>query len=141
MDLGAFSLSLAVADLVASRTFYEHLGFVVVGGDADQGWQILRNGQAMLGIFQGMFDDNVLTFNPGLGQDTKPTADPDDVRDIHESIVAAGLDVSYTAPGMGDTPDALDGERGTAGHFMLTDPDGNHILVDQFDLDQFGADA
>lgn len=134
MQLGVFSLSLAVADLAVSRSFYEQLGFEAVGGDPDQGWQILRNDQATLGLFEGMFDDNVLTFNPGIGQDMTPLEDPDDVRDIHDAVTAAGIEATYAAPGMDDDGTALDGEHGTAGHFMVTDPDGNHILVDQFDL-------
>lgn len=125
MDLGAFSVSLAVADLAASRTFYERLSFTVVGGNADQGWQILRNGEAMLGLFAGMFDDDVLTFNPGIGQDMRPLPDGDDVRDIHDAVVDAGIQVTYEAPGM-DAPegDPMTGEHGTAAHFMVRDPDG-----------------
>lgn len=134
MDLGAFSISLAVADLEVSRSFYEALGFVVVGGDADQGWQILRNGDAMLGLFAGMFDDNVLTFNPRIGQDMQPRPDGDDVRAIHDALVEAGIEVTYGAPGMDPPDDPLAGEHGTAGHFMVTDPDGNLVLVDQFEL-------
>ncbi len=135
MNLGCFSVSLSVADLAASRSFYEHLGFVVVGGDAEQGWQILRNGQAMLGLFAGMFDDDVLTFNPGIGQDMRPLKDGDDVRDIHDALVAAGIEVAYDAPGMDAPDEPLAGERGSAGHFMVRDPDGNLVLVDQFDVD------
>ena len=139
MDLGAFSVSLAVADLDASRTFYEALGFEVAGGDADQGWQILRNGDAVLGLFAGMFDANVLTFNPGIGQDMRPADDPDDVRDIHDALVRAGIEVAYVAPGMEAPDDPMAGERGDAAHFMVTDPDGNAILVDQFDADTIAA--
>ncbi|MBY5162271.1 VOC family protein [Salsipaludibacter albus] len=134
MELGAFSISLAVTDLEASRAFYETLGFVVVGGDADQGWQILRNGEAMLGLFAGMFDDNVLTFNPRMGQDMQPRPDGDDVRDIHDAVVEAGIQPEYGAPGMDAPEEPLAGGHGSAGHFMVRDPDGNLVLVDQFEL-------
>lgn len=132
MHLGAFSVSLSVADLDASRTFYERLGFEVTGGDPDQGWQILRNGEAMLGLFQGMFEGNVLTFNPGIAQDMGLDDDPDDVRDIHDELVESGLEPGYDAPGMDEADEPLAGDRGDAGHFTLVDPDGNAILVDQF---------
>lgn len=134
MNLGAFSMSLAVADLTASREFYELLGFEVLGGDADGGWLILRNGQTTLGLFADMFTDNILTFNPGMGDDMKPDPDAQDIRDIHERLTAAGVAMDYAAPGMDAPEDPMGGAHGTAANFTVTDPDGNQILVDQFDL-------
>lgn len=141
MQLGAFSVSLSVADLAASRAFYEHLGFEVTGGDPDAGWQILRNGHAMLGLFQGLFEGNVLTFNPGIDQDMSRADDPDDVRDIHDALADAGVEMTYDAPGMEPTEEPLAGDPGDAGHFMLVDPDGNGILVDQFPAEVLDAMA
>ncbi len=92
MNLGAFSVSLTVADLEASRTFYERLGFEVVGGEQDDGWLILRNGFATIGLFHGMLDKNILTFNPGLGQDIAPTRTRTDVREVQRVLEATGID-------------------------------------------------
>lgn len=122
MKLGAFSISLTVADLAASRRFYEHLGFEAVGGEPDQNWLILRNGQAVLGLFQGMFDQNILTFNPGLTQEMGQTNDFTDVRDVQEHLRDAGISLS----------EATDPEGTGPAHVVFTDPDGNRIMVDQF---------
>lgn len=121
MNLGAFSISLAVKDLARSRDFYEKLGFEVTGGDAAQGWQILKNGDRVIGLFQGMFDKNIMTFNPGWDQDGKPTADFTDVREIQRQLKARGIKLESEAD---------EGTRGPAS-FMVRDPDGNAILVDQ----------
>lgn len=131
MNLGAFSVSLAVKDLAASRTFYEALGFVTIHGDANQrsekpspvegaGWCVLKNGEHVIGLFQGMFPTNILTFNPGWGQDGQPSTSHTDIRELQKSMGERGLDVG--------TPIA---EGAGPASFMLTDPDGNPILIDQ----------
>jgi lactoylglutathione lyase len=122
MKLGAFSVSLSVKDIHASRVFYEKLGFATVAGDAAQNWLILRNPDAVtIGLFQGMFEGNLLTFNPGwstLGENVDPF---DDVREIQRRLEAQGLVLSTRA------------DTATAGPASLTlaDPDGNVILIDQ----------
>lgn len=121
MELGAFSVSLAVQDLEASRTFYEKLGFEAVAGEPSENWQILRNGSCIIGIFQGMFEKNILTFNPGWdsrGQDLETFID---VRDLQRQFKAEGLQLEVEAD---------ENSTGPAS-FVLTDPDGNPILVDQ----------
>lgn len=125
MDLGAFSVSLPVADLDPSRAFYERLGFAVTGGAADDGWLIVRNRETTLGLFHGMFDTSMLTFNPGLdGRNLSFLEDFDDVRAIESALLDAGIELSQrTEPGSAG-----------AGHIALADPDGNPILVDQFDM-------
>ncbi|VWX59189.1 VOC family protein [Sphingorhabdus sp. 109] len=120
MKLGAFSISLAVKDIAASRAFYEKLGFVQFAGDQDQKWLILKNGETLIGLFEGMFPQNMLTFNPGWDQDGQNLDDFADVRDIQKSLLAAGVQLDSQAD---------DGE-GPA-NIMLTDPDGNPILIDQ----------
>jgi len=122
MDLGAFSVSLAVKDLHASREFYEKLGFSAVGGNADEGWLMLRNGTTTLGLFQGMFEKNILTFNPGWtaeGEDVD--GDFTDVRALQARLVEQGVTLIETTSTDGEGP----------AHFTLIDPDGNPILVDQ----------
>lgn len=121
MELGAFSVSLAVKDLGASRSFYEKLGFVSMGGDPAQGWLILKNGTAVIGLFQGMFEKNILTFNPGWDQDAKPLASFTDVRDLQRSLDAAGVAISTRTDPEGKGP----------GHVVIEDPDGNVIMLDQ----------
>jgi catechol 2,3-dioxygenase-like lactoylglutathione lyase family enzyme len=121
MELGAFSVSLAVRDLGASRDFYEKLGFAAMGGDASQGWLILKNGAAVIGLFQGMFDENILTFNPGWDQDAKPVATFTDVRDVQRALDAAGVAITTRADPAGTGP----------AHIVLSDPDGNVIMLDQ----------
>jgi catechol 2,3-dioxygenase-like lactoylglutathione lyase family enzyme len=121
MDLGNFSVSLAVKDIAASRAFYEKLGFSVFGGEQDQGWLILRSGAATIGIFQGMFDRNMLTFNPGWDADAQPLDEFTDVRELERQIDAQGVEfASRTEPGT----------TGPAS-FVVIDPDGNPILFDQ----------
>lgn len=121
MDLGAFSVSLAVKDLDASRAFYEQLGFSALGGDASQGWLILKNGSTVIGLFQGMFERNILTFNPGWDQSAQPVDPFTDVREIQRRLRAAGVTFEQEA------------DESTTGpaSFVIADPDGNPILVDQ----------
>jgi lactoylglutathione lyase len=122
MELGPFSISLAVKDIAASRAFYEKLGFVVRGGDQSQNWLILRNGNTLVGLFQGMFEKNMLTFTPGWDIDAKPVDPFTDVRELQARLQAAGVKLDSTVD-----PAAASGP----GYFTLTDPDGNPILVDQ----------
>ncbi len=121
MQLGAFSISLSVADLARSRAFYEELGFQVFGGDADQGWLILVNGGAVIGLFQGMFEGNLLTFNPGWSGPGEEAATFDDVREIARRLESAGVAIT----------DRNLPEEGGPGHISIVDPDGNAILIDQ----------
>ena len=121
MELGAFSVSLAVKDLEASRDFYEKLGFRVVGGDASQNWQVLRNGGATIGLFQGMFEQNILTFNPGWDGEAQPLESFTDVRDLQRRLKARGVVLQSEAD---------ENSTGPAS-FVALDPDGNPVLVDQ----------
>jgi catechol 2,3-dioxygenase-like lactoylglutathione lyase family enzyme len=124
VELGAFSISLAVADLAAARTFYERLGFVATGGDPDEGWQILRNGPVTIGLFQGMFERDTLTFNPGLDGATMRFLDEfTDVRQIESHLLAERIPLETQ----------VDPDSTGAGFLALTDPDDNPILIDQFD--------
>jgi catechol 2,3-dioxygenase-like lactoylglutathione lyase family enzyme len=122
MKLGAFSISLAVKDLAASAAFYKSLGFEPSGGDMAHNYLILRNPDGhLIGLFQGMFDKNMLTFNPGWSQGAQPLDEFEDVRDLQKAIKDQGINLDASAD-----PD-------TAGpaHIMITDPDGNPILIDQ----------
>jgi catechol 2,3-dioxygenase-like lactoylglutathione lyase family enzyme len=121
MNLGAFSISLAVKDIARSRVFYEKLGFAQVGGDATQNWLILRNEETTIGLFQGMFKGNLLTFNPGWTSQAEPLKQFDDIRQIQRELKAAGLTLVSEA------------DESTSGpaSFIIVDPDGNHILIDQ----------
>lgn len=121
MELGAFSVSLTVKDIEASKLFYEKLGFSRMGGEQSQGWLILNNGPCVIGLFQGMFDKNILTFNPGWDQAANPVAAYTDVRDIQKHLDAQGLAMTTRAD-----PDST----GPA-HIVLSDPDGNVIMLDQ----------
>lgn len=121
MSLGAFSVSLTVKDLAASKAFYEKLGFGVIGGDESQNWLILANGDCVVGLFQGMFDKNMLTFNPGWGPDGKPLREFEDVRDIQKRLKADGVSLASEADETTSGPAS----------FVVVDPDGNPILVDQ----------
>ena len=121
MNLGAFSVSLAVQDLEASRRFYEGLGFENAGGNPDEGWLMLRNGEHVLGLFQGMFERNLLTFNPGWDQQGRETEAFTDVRDIQRALRARGIEPVVTADQDGTGPAAI----------MVVDPDGNQVLIDQ----------
>jgi catechol 2,3-dioxygenase-like lactoylglutathione lyase family enzyme len=121
MQLGNFSISLAVKDIAASRAFYEKLGFRVVGGDQSKNWLVLKNGETKVGIFQGMFDRNMLTFNPGWDSNGATLAQFTDVRELQKLLKERGITPNPAADETTDGP----------AYFMLTDPDGNPILVDQ----------
>ncbi len=121
MQLGAFSISLAVKDIQASKTFYEKLGFNAFGGDAAQGWLILKNDACTIGLFQEMFDKNTLTFNPGWDQNAQAIERFTDVRELQKELRAQGI----TLLGVAD-----EGTTGPA-YVTIEDPDGNPILIDQ----------
>ncbi len=121
MDLGAFSISLAVKDLTASQSFYEKFGFRVFAGEASQNWLIMKNGEHVIGLFQGMFDRNILTFNPGWDQEARRLSNYTDVRELQRQLKARGVELAQEA------------DESTTGpaSFIAVDPDGNPILVDQ----------
>ena len=121
MDLGAFSISLTVKDLEASREFYEKLGFAMFGGDASQNWLIMKNGDHVIGLFHGMFDRNMLTFNPGWDSNAQPVKDFTDVRELQRRLKAQGVELASEADESTTGPASL----------IVVDPDGNPILVDQ----------
>ena len=121
MRLGNFSLSLAVKDIAASREFYEKLGFKVFGGEQSLNWLIMKNGDQVIGLFQGMFEKNTLTFNPGWDSNAKPVEGFTDVRELQRKLKEQGV------------PLVVEADEATEGpaYFMAVDPDGNPILVDQ----------
>ena len=121
MELGAFSISLAVKDLEVSKRFYEKLGFEVFGGDASQNWLIMKNGDHTIGLFQGMFEKNIMTFNPGWDSNGAELESFTDVRDLQSQLKEQGVELISEA------------DENTTGpaSFMTVDPDGNPILVDQ----------
>lgn len=121
MQLGNFSTSLAVKDIAASRAFYEKLGFTVMGGDQAQNWLILKNGDVIIGLFQGMFEKNILTFNPGWDANANRLDSFTDVREIQKQLKAKGIAF------------AVEADESTTGpaHFVVEDPDGNPIMLDQ----------
>ena len=121
MELGNFSVSLAVKDIEASKVFYEKLGFTVFAGDQSQNWLIMKNGEHNIGLFQGMFDKNVLTFNPGWTSDAQPLPEFTDVRDLQRQLKNRGVDMISEADENSTGPASL----------MIIDPDGNPILIDQ----------
>ena len=121
MELGSFSLSLSVKNLGVSRDFYHKLGFVEIGGNADENWLILKNGDHVIGLFQGMFEKNMMTFNPGWDQSGHETSSFTDVRDIQKALKASGIIL---------TAEADEDTQGPAS-IMLEDPDGNTIMLDQ----------
>ncbi len=121
MELGAFSISLAVKNLEASRAFYETLGFQVFGGDAAQNWLIMKNGDHIIGLFQGMFEQNILTFNPGWDQDANQLDSFTDVRDLQRALKAEGVTL------MSEADEATTGPAS----FIVIDPDGNPVMFDQ----------
>ena len=125
MDLGAFSVSLAVADLDASRDFYGRLGFTTFGGDGTD-WLILKNGDHVIGLFQGMFDKNILTFNPGWDANAQPLGAFTDIRDLQRALKEQGVAFAQEA----------DEDSSGPASFVVVDPDGNPILVDQHVLGQ-----
>ena len=121
MELGAFSISLAVKDIQASKTFYEKFGFKPFAGDAAQNWLILKNGDHAIGLFQGMFEKNILTFNPGWDGNAQPLASFTDVRELQRQLKAQGVPLVEQADETTTGPAS----------FLAVDPDGNPILVDQ----------
>ena len=121
MELGAFSVSLAVSDIAASKAFYEKFGFTVFGGDITQDWLIMKNGNHTIGLFQGMFDKNMLTFNPGWDSDTNELDTFTDVRELQRQLKSQGVQM-LTEADMNSTGPAS---------FIALDPDGNPVLVDQ----------
>lgn len=121
MKLGAFSVSLSVKDITASKQFYENLGFRVFAGDLSKNYLIMKNENALIGLFHGMFKDNILTFNPGWDENAAKVTPFDDVREIQRQLKEKGVKLDSQAD---------ENTSGPAG-FMLTDPDGNLILIDQ----------
>lgn len=121
MDLGAFSISLTVKDIQASKDFYGKLGFTVFGGDITQNWLIMKNGNSIIGLFQGMFDKNMLTFNPGWDMDANNLENYTDIRGLQRKLKEQGVEF---------VSEADESTTGPAS-FMLLDPDGNPILMDQ----------
>ena len=121
MSIGAFSVSLSVKDLCISREFYEKLGFSVAGGDASQSWLIMRSDDCTIGLFQGLFPQNTLTFNPGWNAQAEDVDPFKDVRVLHDELVAKGIEILDSANLSGEGP----------AHIFLMDPDGNPILIDQ----------
>jgi lactoylglutathione lyase len=121
MELGNFSVSLAVKDIAASKLFYEKLGFKTFFGDQSQNWLIMKNGPHAIGLFQGMFDKNILTFNPGWNSDAQPLNQFTDVRELQRQLKESGIAM---------ITEADENSTGPAS-FMIADPDGNTILVDQ----------
>ena len=121
MKLGAFSVSLSVKDIEASKAFYENLGFAIFHGDVTQNWLIMKNGDCTIGLFQGMFEKNILTFNPGWDSNAKPLDSFTDVRELQQTVKEQRLTL---------VSEADESTTGPAS-FMLIDPDGNPILFDQ----------
>ena len=121
MKLGAFSVSLAVKDLARSLDFYEKLGFEKVGGDATQNWIILQNDTTTIGLFQGMFDQNILTFNPGWNHKKETPETFTDIREIQAALIKNGVEIEKRVEPDGAGPAS----------FVVVDPDGNPILLDQ----------
>jgi catechol 2,3-dioxygenase-like lactoylglutathione lyase family enzyme len=121
MELGAFSVSLTVKDINASQSFYEKLGFQIAGGDVSQNWLIMKNGDHVIGLFQGMFEKNIMTFNPGWDQKSATLDSFTDVRDLQKAFRAQGVTIVHEA------------DENTSGpaSFTMIDPDGNPILLDQ----------
>ncbi len=121
MQLGAFSMSLSVKDLKLSMEFYENLGFKMFGGDTNIGYVIMKNGNALIGLFQGMFEKNIITFNPGWDENAAEVKPFDDVRKIQEFLLSKGVHIEIKIPEGGSGP----------ANIIVTDPDGNTILIDQ----------
>lgn len=121
MKLGCFSLSLSVKDLAESQAFYEKIGFVVFAGDPSHGYFIMKHGETNIGLFEGMFEKNIITFNPGWDQNAEKEASYDDVRQLLATFKAKGIDIA---------DEAITGDTGPSS-FTIIDPDGNPILIDQ----------
>jgi len=121
MNLGAFSVSLSVKDINASKAFYEHLGFNVFAGSLEMNYLIMKNENALVGLFQGMFENNILTFNPGWDENASNLVEYDDVRHIQKTLIDKGIKLETEADENSSGPAS----------FMVLDPDGNAILIDQ----------
>ena len=121
MELGAFSVSLSVSDIEESKVFYQKLAFEIVGGDQSQNWLILKNGDHTIGLFQGMFAGNIMTFNPGWDKDCQTLESYTDVRQLLKEFETQGVDIIQKS---------INGESGPSS-FSVKDPDGNSILIDQ----------
>lgn len=121
MELGAFSVSLSVKDIEASRVFYQKIGFEKIGGEQSQNWLILRNGDHTIGLFQGMFEGNIMTFNPGWDKNCKTLESYTDVRELLKEFEAQGVNIIQKS---------INGESGPSS-LSIQDPDGNSILIDQ----------
>lgn len=121
MKLGAFSLSLSVKDIRVSKEFYEKLGFTVFAGDIERDYLIMKNGSTLIGLFQGMFEKNIITFNPGLDDNGNVLENFEDVRNIQKEVKSKGVKLDSEADEKSTGPAS----------FTITDPDGNHILFDQ----------
>ncbi|RQO32158.1 glyoxalase [Taibaiella sp. KBW10] len=121
MKLGAFSVSLSVKDLSTSKQFYENLGFSAFAGSMAQHYLIMKNDQALIGLFQGMFEHNILTFNPGWDENAQNLAEFEDIRSLQQQLKSKGISV----------PNEVDEQGSGPAGFMITDPDGNIILLDQ----------
>lgn len=121
MKLGCFSVSLTVKDLQKSKAFYEEIGFEKYAGEESHGFLIMKNGETNIGLFQGMFDKNILTFNPGWNQSAEAIDSFTDVRELHENLQAKGIEI---------TQSSITGDKGPSS-FAIEDPDGNQILFDQ----------
>ncbi|MEH6938461.1 VOC family protein [Bacillus sp. JJ664] len=121
MKLGAFSVSLTVKDINKSKSFYENLGFQVLGGDITQNWLILKNENCIIGLFQGMFEKNMLTFNPGWNENGRNLDEFTDIRDLQKQLKATGINFQSEADESSEGPAS----------FIIVDPDGNPVLVDQ----------
>lgn len=121
MKLGAFSISLSVKDLNASKTFYEKLGFTAFGGDLAKNYLIMKNGNALIGLFHGMFEQNILTFNPGWDENAQELDAFEDVREIQQKLKDGGLELAQEAEASSTGPASI----------VLLDPDGNPVLIDQ----------
>ena len=121
MKFGVFSISLSVKDIKASKEFYENLGFTVFGGNIEQNWLIMKNENSIIGLFQGMFENNILTFNPGWDENAKNVDPFDDVREIQKQLKSKGVKLDSEADESTSGPASI----------VMTDPDGNNILIDQ----------
>ncbi|RDW16661.1 VOC family protein [Oceanobacillus chungangensis] len=121
MKLGAFSVSLTVKDIHTSKSFYENLGFEIFGGDITQNWLIMKNENCIIGLFQGMFDKNILTFNPGWNENAENLGSFTDIRELQKQLKTKGITMHAEADESSEGP----------AHFIIEDPDGNQILVDQ----------
>lgn len=121
MNLGAFSVSLSVNNLKVSKDFYEKLGFSVFSGSMEQNYLIMKNGSTLIGLFEGMFDDNLLTFNPGWDQDANELSEFKDIREMQKEVKSNGIEMIKEADESAEGPDS----------FIIKDPDGNVLLIDQ----------